>query len=275
MGGIIQALACDGARVLCPNFPGYGPTPMDEDMAYSHSLIENCNFLLDFLVKLGVMKVDLIVAFSAGGYPAVPLAIKSEYPVGGLALIQLPGHRVGRVMRPFWLKKALIRAMTRKWVRRLLTPINQLVMRNDGWKAIQSIEHTYIMGLTGIGVPFDNYEKVSAELPFSQLPLLLTFSEDDKFIDASIAYDYAEVVGVPRDHLTVYNREGQIVHRGRPVVNDTQYVRGMVFQKGGHFAQTRQPFAAVIEDAVVDIYRHIQRRKEREGIMTVRAEREA
>ena len=69
---------------------------MDRDYLFTHTTIEHCYFLLDFLRALKVNKLDLIVAFSAGCYDAVPLAIKTGLPVGGLALLQVPGFKVPR-----------------------------------------------------------------------------------------------------------------------------------------------------------------------------------
>ena len=67
---------------------------MDKDYAFSHTSIENSYFTLDFLDAVGVRHVDLLVSFSCGCYTAVPLVVSTKFPIGGLAMLQIAGHRV-------------------------------------------------------------------------------------------------------------------------------------------------------------------------------------
>ncbi|GAU89142.1 hypothetical protein RvY_01726 [Ramazzottius varieornatus] len=262
MADVIRVLAARGARVLCPNFPGVGETPMDEDYVYKHTTIENNYFTLDFLSALGVRHVDLVVSFSCGCYTAVPLAVSTRFPIGGLAMLQIAGHRVYKALKPYWVLKTVVGAMKVPIVRKILNPVSLVIMKMTGWRHISGIDTPYIMGLVTTGVPFDSYQKVSKELPFHRIPLLLSYSQDDKFMDAHISQEYAEMVGIPKDDLTIYDEGGQIYQRGKMVtLEDDKYLRGIVFRKGGHYAQRREPSNSLLLQNVCHLFDFIMRKK--------------
>jgi hypothetical protein len=98
-------------------------------------------------------------------------------------------------------------------------------------------------------------------LPFYRIPLLLTFSEDDRFMDAEISYEYADLVGLPKDSLTVIHAEGHVEKKGAPTVSEDTYLKGLVFRKGGHYAQRKEPSGTVMKNTVVELYDHICRNR--------------
>ena len=53
-------------------------------------------------------------------------------------------------------------------------------------------------------------------------------------MDADISQEYADMVGIPKDDLVIYDEVGQIHQRGRmPSLDDKKYLKGIVFTKGG------------------------------------------
>lgn len=87
----------------------------------------------------------------------------------------------------------------------------------------------------------------------------MTFSEDDQFVEAAVSYEYAHLVGLPKERLTYLDPEGNIVRRGAPRMDPDHYLKGLVFQKGGHYAQRKQPSGRIIEESVGEIFEHICR----------------
>ncbi|OWA51584.1 putative E3 ubiquitin-protein ligase makorin-2 [Hypsibius exemplaris] len=267
LAGVITTLAAKGARVIAPNFPGYSITPMDKGMHFKHTTIENSYFILDFLHALGIRSLDMVAAFSCGCYAAVPLAAQSGMPVRSMALFQVPGHRPYKALKPFWVLKNVVSVMRYSWIRRILNPISYHIMKATGWNHIPNIDTPYIMGLVTTGVPFDGYRRASSELPFHRIPLLITFSEDDRFMDADISYEYADLVGLAKDRLTYIHAKGHVEKEGTPILEDT-YLKGLVFRKGGHYAQRREPTASVMKNAAADLYDYVMRTR-KTGLWTM------
>jgi len=254
---VIKSLAAKGARVLAPNFPGHGDTPMDAGGVYTQTTIENCNFILDFLKALGVNRLDLLTAFSCGCYTAVPLASKSGLKVNGLALLQVPGHRPYRAVRPLWATKNMTSILRAPLVRQTFAPLALKFMKSLGFMHIPDLETPYIMALVATGTAFDGYRKMATELPFHRIPLAMTFSEDDRFMDTEISYEFANFVGLSPDRLTYINPQGQLEKPGNPIKRPDSYLKGVVFRKAGHYAQRKEKTATVLKETVADLYDHI------------------
>ena len=78
-------------------------------------------------------------------------------------------------------------------------------------------------------------------------------------MDAEISYEYASLVGLNKDRLTTCDASGGLSKRGAPLLESDRYLKGIVFEKGGHWAHQTDPMAAVVNRELELLYHHIIR----------------
>ncbi|XP_014674685.1 PREDICTED: uncharacterized hydrolase YNR064C-like [Priapulus caudatus] len=62
------------ARVIVPNFPGYGFTDMDDDGYFQHSIPEKVELIVDLLGALKIKRVAMAIGHSIGSFPVLLFA---------------------------------------------------------------------------------------------------------------------------------------------------------------------------------------------------------
>uniref|UniRef100_A0A0B6ZSU4 AB hydrolase-1 domain-containing protein n=1 Tax=Arion vulgaris TaxID=1028688 RepID=A0A0B6ZSU4_9EUPU len=75
---LLSNFAKMGCRTIAPTFPGHGDTlgmMSGFDDVFSQSTIEKATFIQDFLVDLGIDRVDLLVGVGAACYPMMHLCV--------------------------------------------------------------------------------------------------------------------------------------------------------------------------------------------------------
>ena len=101
--GTLWMLTKAGARVICPNLPGFGKT-VDLKGNYWQSAIERQVFLQSFLREIDVRKIDLLLAYSAGNYVAIPLIARysDEFHIKRFGMLNPGGHIPYKGVRGYW-----------------------------------------------------------------------------------------------------------------------------------------------------------------------------
>ncbi|XP_077516707.1 uncharacterized protein LOC144127603 isoform X2 [Amblyomma americanum] len=224
-----------GVDVLCFNWPSFSFTKRTG--YWWHSSEEKTSLLSDFLKKLGIKEVDMLVSHSSAAFPAVQLTAEhtGSVTVKSLALLMpATGSSVSSMRHPL-----LVNPLT-DWLLRsghVLGPLTSFLS-----SAMVLIRHplrrrmhdVYFAYLSTVGVDDARFERQLNTLRQRGTPMVVMISGTDKLISPENNRQLLRKLGQDPDKTWLYDGTGHLVRKGEPGV-----VKVIEMAKGSHYAFSR------------------------------------
>ena len=190
---------------------------------YIQAVEEKAIYLNDFLKKIEVNNVDMVLVHSGGVFP--PLYLWH-------ALHDMPDNRLKQVKSFVFFNPAgprTIKAMRPTWFTNSLAKICRTAY---GRKFLRSNAAKRIMQLIGAPVKLDNIDNMLSSIMTmkhskqhllddqlraiddQKLPVFFLFSEDDRLIEKEIFYECLERLNVDKKDVVRYNADIELVQQG-------------------------------------------------------------
>ncbi|GAB6019576.1 Cytochrome b5 reductase 4 [Chamberlinius hualienensis] len=245
---LLPYLLKDKVRVIAPNFPGCGHTPMDPGRDFSHTDQEKATFVLDFLTALDITKVDLLLSHSAAIYPTTYI-LEATNLVKSLVLL-MPGGlepltRYWKIMNAYLFITEFLRNFGK---RKPLSSLEfLLLLYNPRLKLNMEQVDSTVKTLV-----FANHERAASvleRLSFSKFPILLMHSTDDHIVGPHM-HTVLKALRISDDVMSKYNSENKLI-TSPPTAAAGCY--GIVFETGKH--DIHNYHSKVIGEAVNDLFR--------------------
>ncbi|XP_002734551.1 uncharacterized protein F35H12.5-like [Saccoglossus kowalevskii] len=247
---ITPYLLAANARVILPNFPGYGYCKTVRGDSYYFTSEHKAEFIKDFLQTINVNRVTVLVCHSASGTAASQLCAHSNITdsVVFMSGIGIWPHRAVRSLRLMKTVSALMNAAIIGDAMQKVIPWMSIKM--SGFRVSKP---SYMIALIHEMARVDwlksrqNLEILGGK----SLPIMIIGVEDDPIVQSAIAREGMRIVKVDKDddvlHFDQYGNcvnENKEDHRKKPR-------RGIIFEKGGHWIQNSYP--ELISDAILDL----------------------
>ena len=190
---------------------------------YLHKVEEKAIYLNDFLKKIDVNNVDMLLTHSGGVYPPLYLwNTLRDMPDNRLKEIKSfvffspPGSRMIKAMRPKWFTHSVAHLCRSEYGRKIL--------RFSGTKKI--------FKLAGASVKLDNIDNMLSSIMTmkgakarllddhlrliddQKLPVFYSFGEDDRLVEKEIMYECLGPLNLDQKDLIRYNDEIELSQQG-------------------------------------------------------------
>ncbi|XP_049268801.1 uncharacterized protein LOC119383061 [Rhipicephalus sanguineus] len=223
-----------GADVLCLNWPNFAFTK--QTGYWWHSGEEKAHLAIDFLKKLDIKEVDMLVSHSSGAYPAVHMtAEQSDVHVKSLALLMPTTGSDVRALRKF-----LVYNETADWMLRSMHGLSMLTTLVK-WSMVLSkhpmkreMDDVFFAYLSTSGVKDDRYAQQLETLREQGVPMVVMVSGTDKLISVENYQNFLRRLGHDPQRTWLYDGTGKLISRGEPGV-----VKVIEMTKGSHYAFSR------------------------------------
>lgn len=223
-----------GADVVCFNWPNF--TFTRQTGYWWHSSEEKAHLVIDFLKKLDIKEVDMLVSHSSGAYPAVQLA--AEQPgvhVKSLALLMPTTGTDVRAIRTSLLYNKVADWMLRSmYALPLLTSIANWTMLLGGHPIKRNMDDVFFAYLSTASVTDAMYDQQLTKLCERGVPMVVMISDTDKLISPENYQNFLRRLGHDPERAWLYDGKGSLISRGDPGV-----VKVIEMTKGSHYAFSR------------------------------------
>ena len=208
-------------RFIAPNLPAFQAT--DEHPMYLHKVEEKAIYLNDFLKKIDIRNVDMLVTHSSGVYPSLYLWNNlRDMPdnrlkeIRSFAFFSPPGSRRIKAMRPKWFTEAVGRFYCNEIGRKVLRFTGAKVFKLAGVQMkLDNIDNLLVACVTmnhSKEYMLDDHLKL---IDRKKLPVFYAFSEDDRLIEKEIFYECLEKLNLDKKDLVLYNKETELSQLGK------------------------------------------------------------
>ncbi|XP_077995046.1 uncharacterized protein LOC144448642 [Glandiceps talaboti] len=234
---IAPSLVAAGVRLITPNFPGYGNCTEIEGNSYSYTQVEKSRFLQDFLTSIGINRVTVLLAFSASGATASQLCADADF-MDSVVFISGINIRPHRRARPKHVVRSLSLILEHiPLIRKRLLPI---IVRLSGFRISDPIYMMHALHEVR-RINWSNCRHNVEMLGKSELPVMVIGVENDPFVEAAIAREKMDILGIHQDDDVLYFNADGVCTQGNIEDHKTKPRRGAIFEKGGHFIQNAFP----------------------------------
>ncbi|XP_022249859.1 uncharacterized protein LOC111087461 [Limulus polyphemus] len=233
-GGLIQALSRKGLRVLAPNLPGFGRSFIRPSSYFRHSPEEVANVLRRFLVSINVPRVDLMLAHSAGIFPALTLISDNPQFFRSMVLMCPPGLRPWRGIKPLWLFRGGSYCFSKPILKLAVLPLFRWIHKRV---KMECSDDTVKVNVHTIGnIDFLKASKCADDIVANNTPVLLAFSTNDPYIEKAVVYRTACRWGLRKEDFWCYDDDGILITEGKNPLsgNHQNYIVGLSFSRGRH-----------------------------------------
>ncbi|XP_077560246.1 uncharacterized protein LOC144175073 isoform X1 [Haemaphysalis longicornis] len=235
---LIPRLQARGVDILAPNFP---------DMAFSlrnkffwHTVEERTALLGDFLKKLGVNRIDALVAHSASIYPSLRLLLEGNGgpKVKSLVLLAPNSHITPQVLKPLWATDWMIESYRNSFLRPLVSGL-VLLACYFGFRPNKPVVQDVLLSLTTYKLSgFDRGgEKLLEAVAQRQLPTLVAISKNDRLLCYRVLMGVCSALGASPEDLWYYDKEGKLTTPG----TSGSWLKVLSFEHGTHYPFVKHP----------------------------------
>lgn len=222
-----------GADVLCFNWPTFSLT--EKTGYWWHSSEEKAHLAIDFLKKLDIKEVDLLVSHSSGAYPAVELTTEhSDVQVKSLALLMPTTGTDVRAAKVILNNKAAEWMLRNLYGMSVLASLTKWSLKLTGHPIKPNVNDVFFAYLSVIGIDDARYDRQLATLCERGVPMLVMISGTDKLISAENYRNFLRKLGHDLDRTWLYDGEANLISRG-----EYGTVKVVEMTKGSHYAFSR------------------------------------
>lgn len=235
-----QSISTFGYRFICPEFPGYSNSKIDDSASYIDSTECRVELITSFINCLSISKILCVIGHSFGSAAALNLAANKSNILSA-AFFNGMGLTPHRALRPFWAIRALAIVLSLPFTSKAVNLFLPNFINKRGFSVTddQGLANA-IKGFKTIN--FENIRKDSNILRESGKPVLLASSENDKIIEASIVRDYASYMAISQ--ISTYDAQLQLQGLGKCLGSQLH-----MFERGGHMVhRAHHKFLAEILD---------------------------
>jgi len=224
-------------RIVAPSLPNFSAT--DKYPQYLHKVEEKAIYLNDFLKKVDIDKVDMLLTHSSGVYPSLFLWNNlRDMPdnrlkeIGSFSFFSPPGFRRIKAMRPKWFTQSCGDFYCTKFGRSLLRMTGPKIFKLAGVNMkLDNIDDLFIACVTMNNTREQLLEDHFKLINKMQLPVFYSFSEDDRLIEKEIFYECLDKLNLDKKDLVKYNKDTELSQLG----DLSKINKAISFSKGGHY----------------------------------------
>ncbi|XP_070391545.1 uncharacterized protein [Dermacentor albipictus] len=232
----IPFLDQNGVDVLCFNWPDFAFSL--ETGYWWHSCDEKTSLVVDFLKKLDIKKIDMLVSHSTGSTPAVQLvAEETEIDVKSLALLMPIATRHFRgSSNPLLFNPAVGWAMKSRRGASIITPLFQAVMSLSRHPTRGRAHDVFFGYHSCTGYEEHRVEQQLATIRHRAMPSLVMVSNDDKLLSKEDNHTLLRRLGSDSERTWLYDSGGHLLRRG-----GSDIVKAIELKDGSHYGFVRYP----------------------------------
>lgn len=245
---LIPRLQAQGVDILAPNFP---------DMAFSlrnkffwHTVEERTALLRDFFKKLGVNRIDALVAHSASVYPSLRLLLEGNGgpKIKSLVLLAPNSHITPQALKPLWATDWMIHSYRNSFLRPLVSGL-VLFMCYCGLKPTKPVVQDVLLSLTTYKLSgFDKGgEKLLEAVAQRKLPTLVAIGKNDRLLSYRVLMGVCSALGARPEDLWHYDKQGKLLTPG----TSGSWLKVLSFEHGTHYPFVKHP--DICADEIVDM----------------------
>nr|XP_050022932.2 uncharacterized protein LOC126516884 isoform X1 [Dermacentor andersoni]XP_054919753.1 uncharacterized protein LOC126516884 isoform X1 [Dermacentor andersoni] len=248
----IPFLDQNGVDVLCFNWPDFAFSL--ETGYWWHSCDEKTSLLVDFLKKLHIKNIDMLVSHSSGSTPAVQLvAEETEINVKSLALLMPVATRYFRGSRNPLLFNAVVRwAMKSRRGACIVKPFFQAVTSLSKHPTRGRAHDVFFAYHSCIGYEEHRVEKQLATIRHRSMPTLVVFSNNDKVLSDEDNRTLLRRLGSDPERTWLYGSGGHLLRRG-----GSDIVKAIELKDGSHYGFVRYP--DICNEVLIELLDRVRR----------------
>lgn len=242
-----------GIDVLCPNWPNFSFTKATG--YWWHSSDEKANLISDFLKKLDIKEVDMLVSHSSAAFPAVQLTVEhtNSVTVKSLALLMpATGSDVSCMRHPVFVNPFTDWLLRSGHMAGPLTSLLRSAMVISRHPIRPRMNDVFFSYLSTVGVDDARFEWQLRALRQRRTPMVVMISDTDKLISPENNRGLLCKLGQNPDRTWLYDGGGHLVRQGEPGV-----VKVIEMAKGSHYAFSRH--SDICNQALLELMARVPR----------------
>lgn len=189
---------------------------------YLHKVEEKAIYLNDFLKKIDVNNVDMLLTHSSGVYPSLYLwNTLRDMPdnrlreIKSFAFFSPPGSRRIKAMRPKWFTQSVGDFYCTTYGRKMLRFTGAKIFKLAGVQLkLDNIDNLLIACVTMNNTKEHLLDGHLRVIDDKKLPVFYSFSEDDRLIEKEIFYECLEQLNLDKKDLVRYNADTELSQLG-------------------------------------------------------------
>lgn len=249
----IPFLDKNGVDVLCFNWPGFALT-----MAtgyWWHSCDEKTRLVIDFLKKLNINKIDMLVSHSTGSTPAVQLvAEEPSIDVKSLALLMPIAARYFRgSQNPVLFNPAFMWAMKSRRGVAIMMPLFQAVMSLIRHPTRGKAYDVFFAYHSSIGCEEHRVEQQLTRIRDRKIPTLVVVSDNDRLLSKEDNRTLLRRLGCDPEKISLYGKGGCLLRSG-----SGDGLKAIELEDGSHYGFARYP--DICNKALLELITRVQGR---------------
>lgn len=193
-------------------------------------------------------RVDVAIMHSSACYPTLELWKEKQEGIKSLIMINPPGHRTIKAMKPEWYTSFAARINTHPLGKKVFKSMGGTKVfrgvRNDPQNAENAIFACQTMHYARKERMIDLVTRVRE----SQTPMLYFYSDRDKLIDTAIFHELLAFLGADQSIVCNISKEGDILQEA---ATDHDWLRVLCAKDGGHYAF--KSCAAILEKEITKL----------------------
>lgn len=256
----IPFLDQNGVDVLCFNWPDFAFSL--ETGYWWHSCDEKTSLVVDFLKKLDINKIDMLVSHSTGSTPAVQLvAEETDIDVKSLALLMPIATRHFRGTRnPLLFNPAVQWMMKSRRGASIVMPLFQAIMSLSRHPTRGRPHDVFFAFHSCIGYEEHRVEQQLATIRHRAMPTLVIFSGNDKLLSNEDNRTLLRRLGCDPERTWLYDSDGNLLRTG-----GSDVVKAIELKDGSHYGFVRYP--DICNEGLVELLDRVRRRESKAAVM--------
>ncbi|OAF66379.1 hypothetical protein A3Q56_05864 [Intoshia linei] len=266
---LIEPLVDNGFRVLVPNFPGIGVTfgthPSYDDM-FAHSPMEKLDFIVSFMNKIGITRLDLMMGHSAGCLPMWLLYRKMQLGCKlAIGICPVPGHTTVRSMQPYFLLKFLNNIWdTHRPLTKLFLKLYSYRKKNNF--SNYSVEKIIRAIQTGANVDRPHQSLNAKLIAQEKLPILYVYSDNDPLVESKKQEEFSTLLGCNKKYKLFKKDDLEKVQKNAHYLVDSKVNEliqnnhsSLIVQSKNHLPFRNPNLANILVNLTVNIYNRLNK----------------
>ncbi|KAL3210577.1 hypothetical protein MRX96_037047 [Rhipicephalus microplus] len=221
-----------------------------------HSCDEKTRLVIDFLEKLNINKIDMLVSHSTGSTPAVQLiAEEPSINVKSLAFLMATTTRYFRgTQNKVLFNPAFIWAMKSRRGVAIMTPLFQAVANLIRHPSRGQAYDTFFSYHSSIGCEDHRVEQQLATIRDRKIPTLVVVSGNDRLLSKEDNWTLLRRLGCDPEKTYLYDNSGHLIRSGK----GDDVVKVIELRNGSHYGFVRYP--DICNEALLELITRAQGR---------------
>ncbi|XP_064482650.1 uncharacterized protein LOC135395345 [Ornithodoros turicata] len=232
---LIPTLRGQGVDILAPKLPNLAFSA--KNTFFWHTVEERTALLKDWLMQLGVKRIDTLVAHSAGVYPAMRIILEGVAEVKSLVLLAPNSHLSPRAVEPIWLTSRLVSAYKYPSLRPWIRPLIWTLLHIGPAPLKPVIDDVMLSLITFMESRYKEGDKLLKQIAERHLPTLVIISKNDRLLQYKTLTAVCEVLGRSEEDFWCYDDDLHLISKG----TQDSWPKVVCFDKGTHFPFIRYP----------------------------------